>query len=444
MVRPVPGSASVARRHETSRPTDATSRRGWLETRPGFGLQLVAGSPLRTSDPAVQRKKGITAALPRPNGARVGARAHPERGWSSRDRGRRGVLFDGRMWHGSHRQPPAALVRCASAVRAADSPLRCRSPGSMAFHFLSAPRPPPSSSRRGQRLNRLVPRQRASMKRGCPCCPRYSPARPAAAEHPDGGGSRIPVQGSTGFVCEITSTPLCDPRPLAASPDAHSSKSCDRSRARPSLLTQRPDRGRRPFERSARRLFLLPAGQHHSIRNADRRVTYMMFSCTGDGRGGRQAARDSSPYDTPEADGAKGFVTRTLFSANQLARPSALPHDLVAAGPATLRTSTPTTSPHHLSGRVNARAGGRAQRRHLLLGGRAPRDEEHRRRAGALSGVRIPCPRRRIAQSAAAAPAAAGQAAAEARGRRARRAPGQQTLRPGRSTLSPNWWRSTR
>jgi mannose-6-phosphate isomerase-like protein (cupin superfamily) len=237
------------------------------------------------------------------------------------------VLFDGRLWHGSH-NIRAGGTRSALLLQfaAADSPVRMYDLNRLEwpFHFLSAPLPPTvvvQGAATGD-VNRLVPPPARFDEKSMPMlssCIRSLDL--PLAEHPDGGWLPHPLfKGSTRIVDEMT----CHAAVLSAGhsphpPHAHKFEELliVLDGEAELLIADGPTAEGARVERVGPGAFsYYPAQQHHTIRNpGSSPVTYMMFKwhvATAEAAENPLGA-SVFRYDSPEADGAKGFVTRTVF-----------------------------------------------------------------------------------------------------------------------------------
>ena len=237
------------------------------------------------------------------------------------------VLFDGRLWHGSHNLRTGG-TRSALLLQfaAADSPVRMHDVNHMEWPFrvYSAPLPPTVVVHGAARddVNRVVPPPARFDEKRLPML--SSTIRPLdlpLPEHPEGGWLPHPLfKGSTRIVDEITChaavlSPGHSPHP----PHSHKFEELliVLDGEADLLIADGPTEDGARIEPVRPGAFsYYPAGQHHSIRNSGSSpVTYMMFKwhvATAE-QADKPLETSVFRFDTPEAYGDKGFVTRTVF-----------------------------------------------------------------------------------------------------------------------------------
>lgn len=236
------------------------------------------------------------------------------------------IIFDGRLWHGSHN----ALAKTRSALllqfAAADSPVRMPDLNRLEwpFHFLAAPQPPAvvvHGSARGNANRLMPPPPRATETRLPMLSSCIRPLDLPLAEHPHGGWQPHPLfKGSTRILDELT----CHAAVLSAGHSPHPPHSHRHEELlivldgeADLLIADRPSPDGARVERVAPGAFAYyPATQHHTIRNpGPGPLTYMMFKW-------HVAATQPNPdplgtniyrYEDAAADPAKGFVTHRVF-----------------------------------------------------------------------------------------------------------------------------------
>ena len=285
------------------------------------GLRLIAGSHLCgptleqfQSESGVSREETSTeTALAWARGDNPGARlVEPELGDGE------AILFDGRMWHGSHNrstQTRAALVLHFAAV---DSPVRIPS--------TAAQRPPAivvqGKARPG--ANWLVPPPMPPpAKRLAPLASSIRELDLPLAGRPDGGWRPYPLfSGSTPVLQTLSChaavlSPGHSPHP----PHAHQDEELliVLGGEADLLIADRPSYdGARPVRVKAGDFAFYRALQHHTIRNpSDSPVTYLMFRWHGRVPAVGEKQLRSGIYRSPpsaDAGNGRGFVTRQLFA----------------------------------------------------------------------------------------------------------------------------------
>ncbi|MEO6255522.1 MAG: cupin domain-containing protein [Sphingomicrobium sp.] len=237
------------------------------------------------------------------------------------------VLFDGRLWHGSHNIRAGGGTRSALLLQfaAADSPVRMHDVNHMEwpFHVYSAPLPPTLvvQGAATEDANRLVPpparfdEKRMLMLSSC-----IRSLDLPLPEHPEGGWLPHPLfKGSTRIVDEITChAAVLSPGHSPHLPHSHKFEELliVLDGEADLLIADGPvEEGARVEHVSPGAFSYYPAYQHHTIRNSGTApVTYMMFKwhvATAEA-GPNPLGASVLRYATPEADGETGFVTRTV------------------------------------------------------------------------------------------------------------------------------------
>jgi mannose-6-phosphate isomerase-like protein (cupin superfamily) len=236
------------------------------------------------------------------------------------------VLFDGRMWHGSHNartgRRSALLLQFASA----DSPVRIHDPSHLEwpFRFVAAPRPPAivvHGTVKGD-ANRLIPPPARTPKERMPMlssCIRTLDL--PLGERRGGGWQPHPLfKGSTRILDRMS----CHAAVLSGGHMPHQPHIHGEEEllivldGEPELIiADEPSEKGARVERVAPGAFsYYPAGQHHTIRNpGSTPVTYLMFKWHVDGARKNKEALDTNlfRYDVGDPENATGFVTNRIF-----------------------------------------------------------------------------------------------------------------------------------
>jgi quercetin dioxygenase-like cupin family protein len=317
---------------ETSRPNGryVSVWIGLENTSVESGLQLLAGT--HSSDKVIQQvqaEKGLR---------RGDANTEMVLGWAKESNpdahlvkpvlaDGEAILFDGRLWHGSHNLR-AGGTRSALLLQfaAADSPVRMHDLNRLEwpFHIHSAPLPPTvvvhGEAKAG--VNRVVaPPARYDGKKLPMLSSCIRSLDLPLAEHPEGGWRAYPLfKGSTRIVDEMS----CHASVLSAGQTPHPPHKHKYEELLIMLdgevelvVADGPSEEGARIEKVGPGSFAYyPANQFHTIRNpGSSPVTYMMLKWHV-----ATAEPSANPlelkvfnYDSPEAEGAKGWVTRTIF-----------------------------------------------------------------------------------------------------------------------------------
>jgi mannose-6-phosphate isomerase-like protein (cupin superfamily) len=237
------------------------------------------------------------------------------------------ILFDGRMWHGSHnRSTSKSRTALLLQFAAADSPVRMPDPAVKGWPFEFLGERPPVVCVHGkpdESANLVVPAPtRSAPEKLAPLPSTIRKLDTPLAQKPRGGWRPYPLfRGSTPALdfmqCHAA---VLSPGYIPHPPHAHADEELliVLDGEAELLIADRPEVGAaRPVAVKTGDFAYYPPGQHHTIRNpGSAPVTYVMFRWRRPGAapaGERLKTRLFRAPPAPEPNG-RGFSTRQVFS----------------------------------------------------------------------------------------------------------------------------------
>jgi len=292
------------------------------------GLRMIAGSHRGRTLQELRSRHGLArAALPTDEVLNLAVGENPDARLVEPEVGDGDVLiFDGRLWHGSHNRLPdqtraAVLLQYASA----DSPVRIPRSLNWPFEFVTDPLPPAVLVRGRARaaVNRLVKRPARPEPKLLPALPPLiRELTPAVPDRPALGWQTFPkFKGSTPALRHMA----CHAAMLEQGKSPHPPHHHDDEELTiilqgeaDLLITDRPQyEGAKEVRVKAGDFAFYPSHQHHSLRNAGNApLQYLMFRWHGERPLTDEGRLQTTVFHDPQPvadDKARGFAIRRIF-----------------------------------------------------------------------------------------------------------------------------------